>query len=64
MSNGTLRLRGEVLRIDGSEAIQVEDVCQIKDGSLLSEELAERIIAQAGANFFCLGIGHSNQLKR
>ncbi|AUQ71745.1 hydroxymethylbilane synthase [Phaeobacter inhibens] len=48
----TLRLRGEVLRPDGSEAISDEQTCPVEDGAELGREMAAKLLAQAGAGFF------------
>ncbi|WP_417700486.1 hydroxymethylbilane synthase [Pseudophaeobacter sp.] len=48
----TLRLRGEVLRPDGSESISDDQTCTIADGPDLGREMAEKLLASAGAGFF------------
>jgi hydroxymethylbilane synthase len=48
----TLRLRGEVLRPDGSESISDDQTCTIADGPYLGREMAEKLLASAGAGFF------------
>ncbi len=50
--NGTLRLRGEVLRPDGSEAIAEAQSCPIEDGAELGRAMADKLLAQAGPGFF------------
>ncbi|MEX0338782.1 MAG: hydroxymethylbilane synthase [Arenibacterium sp.] len=50
--NGGLRLRGEVLRPDGSEAIAENETCTIEDGAALGQDMAKRLLAQAGPGFF------------
>jgi hydroxymethylbilane synthase len=50
--NGGLRLRGEVLRPDGSEAIGDSETCTIEDGAALGKDMAHRLLAQAGPGFF------------
>ncbi len=47
-----LRLRGEVLRPDGSEVISDERVCPIDDGAALGEAMARDMLAKAGPDFF------------
>ncbi|PCJ06907.1 MAG: hydroxymethylbilane synthase [Rhodobacteraceae bacterium] len=47
-----LRLRGEVLRPDGSEAIADDQTCAIEDGADLGREMAAKLLAQAGKGFF------------
>ena len=54
LSKGTLRLRGEVLRPDGSASIKEEGVAAISDGHLLGVDLAERILKQADSSFWKL----------
>jgi hydroxymethylbilane synthase len=48
----TLRLRGEVLRPDGSEALQDAQTCVIEDGPELGREMATKLLEQAGDGFF------------
>lgn len=51
--NGTqLRLRGEVLRPDGSEALSGEREGAISDGAAMGQDLAEDLLKQAGPSFF------------
>lgn len=50
--NGQLRLRGEVLRPDGSERIHDEQTCAIVDGAELGRTMAEKLLAEAGPGFF------------
>ncbi|MFK7762016.1 MAG: hydroxymethylbilane synthase [Roseobacter sp.] len=51
--NGTqLRLRGEVLRPDGSEALSGEREGTISDGAAMGQDLAEDLLKQAGPSFF------------
>jgi len=47
-----LRLRGEVLRPDGSEVIADERVCAIGDGAALGADMARAMLAKAGPDFF------------
>ena len=47
-----LRLRGEVLRPDGSEAITDDVTCVIADGAEAGKAMAEKMLAQAGPAFF------------
>ncbi len=47
-----LRLRGEVLRPDGSEVISDERVCAIADGAETGAAMAKDMLAQAGPDFF------------
>lgn len=52
LDGGTLRLRGEVLRPDGSEAIADTRSAPIADGAALGTELARDLLARAGEGFF------------
>ena len=47
-----LRLRGEVLRPDGSESLKDERIASISDGADLGREMAADLLAAAGPNFF------------
>jgi len=47
-----LRLRGEVLRPDGSEVISDERVCAIEDGAKTGTAMAKDMLAKAGPDFF------------
>ncbi len=48
----SLRLRGEILRTDGSEAIADQITGPASDGARIGAELARRLLARAGAGFF------------
>ncbi len=52
LEGGTLRLRGEVLRPDGSEALGDEATCPIEDGAALGTEMAAKLLERAGPGFF------------
>ena len=52
LSGGTLRLRGEVLRPDGSEAISDDQSAPIEDGAALGCEMATGLLAQTTPGFF------------
>ena len=52
LDGGTLRLRGEVLRPDGSEVITDDVTGTIEDGAEMGRSMAARLLAQAGENFF------------
>ncbi len=52
LDGGTLRLRGEVLRPDGSEAIRDELSGPIADGAQMGEALAKTLLDRAGKGFF------------
>jgi hydroxymethylbilane synthase len=47
-----IRLRGEVLRPDGSEAISGERSGPVSDGAALGEDLAKELLNSAGPAFF------------
>ena len=48
----SLRLRGEILRPDGSEALSDDQSAPIEDGATLGAEMAAKLRAQAGEGFF------------
>ncbi|MDP5217537.1 hydroxymethylbilane synthase [Ruegeria sp. 2205SS24-7] len=48
----TLRLRGQVLRPDGSEDVSEERSCAIADGAELGRDMASDMLKQAGPGFF------------
>tara|TARA_R110002049_G_scaffold10536_5_gene51757 strand:+ start:291 stop:1238 length:948 start_codon:yes stop_codon:yes gene_type:complete len=51
--NGTeMRLRGQVLRPDGSDAIGDDVTCAISDGAAAGEAMARKLLAEAGPGFF------------
>lgn len=52
LSGGSLRLRGEILRTDGSEVLQDAGDCPIEDGAALGRALAAGLLSRAGPNFF------------
>lgn len=52
LSGGNLRLRGEILRPDGSESLTDEGTALIEDGAALGREMAARLLARAGDGFF------------
>ena len=52
LDGNTLRLRGQVLRPNGSEAISDDQTCAIKDGATLGQEMANKLLKQAGPGFF------------
>ena len=47
-----MHLRGEVLRPDGSEAIEDAVTCSIADGADAARSMAEKMLKTAGAGFF------------
>ncbi len=52
LQEGRLRLRGEVLRPDGSDVIKDEASAPIEDGEILGTEMARKLLEQAGSGFF------------
>jgi len=52
LNGSTLRLRGEVLRPDGSEAINDDQSCPIEDAEKLGTEMANKILNSTPKNFF------------
>ncbi len=52
LNGDQLRLRGQVLRPDGSEAISDDQTCAISDGADLGRDMALSLTAQAGPGFF------------
>ena len=52
LNGSTLRLRGEVLRPDGSAAIHDGQSCPIEDAEKLGTEMASKIINNTPNNFF------------
>jgi hydroxymethylbilane synthase len=52
LDGGTLNLRGEVLRPDGSEALEEALRCPVEDGSAAGHEMAIKLLEQAGEGFF------------
>ena len=52
LSGGTLTLRGEILRVDGSQVLADGGAAPIEDGALLGRELAQGLLAKAGPDFF------------
>lgn len=48
----SLRLRGQVLRPDGSDAISEDETCPIADGAELGRDMAKRMLDAAGPGFF------------
>ena len=52
LDGGTLRLRGEILRTDGSEALADDQTGAVEDGPELGRAMAEGLLARAGEGFF------------
>ncbi len=52
LEGGTLKLRGEILRTDGSEVIADHGQAPIEDGAALGTELAQTLRSRAPQDFF------------
>lgn len=52
LDGSTLRLRGEVLRPDGSESLSDDQTAPIEDGAELGKIMAGQLLARGGAGFF------------
>ncbi len=52
LGGDNLRLRGEILRIDGSEVISDDQTAPIEDGAALGREMARKMLEKAGPGFF------------
>ncbi|MEO9649735.1 MAG: hydroxymethylbilane synthase [Roseobacter sp.] len=52
LEGGSLRLRGEVLRPDGSDAIGDDMTVPIEDGAEAGQAMAAKLLHSAGAGFF------------
>jgi hydroxymethylbilane synthase len=52
LNGGTLRLRGEVLRPDGSESLADDRTAPVEDGAELGRSMAVDLLARAGPGFF------------
>ena len=52
LDGGTLRMRGEILRPDGSDVLAEDDSAAVEDGAALGADLARRLWARAPAGFF------------
>ena len=48
----TLRLRGEVIRPDGSESVADDQTGAIEDGAEMGRTMARKLLEQGGPNFF------------
>lgn len=51
LDGGNLRLRGEILRPDGSEVLNDDATAPIEDGVALGREMAAKLLAKAGPGF-------------
>lgn len=52
LDGGTLRLRGEILRTDGSQVLADAGDAPIEDGAVLGRDMARGLLKQAGPGFF------------
>ncbi|MEB8387466.1 hydroxymethylbilane synthase [Rhodobacteraceae bacterium KMM 6894] len=52
LNAGTLRLRGEVLRPDGSESLKDDRTAPVEDGAELGRAMAADLLTRAGPGFF------------
>lgn len=52
LSGDRLRLRGEILRTDGSEVHGDDRECAVADGAELGEKMGKDLLAKAGSGFF------------
>ena len=52
LQGDTLRLRGEILRIDGSQSLSDEVSGPISEGPALGQALAKTLLDRAGGRFF------------
>jgi hydroxymethylbilane synthase len=52
LDGGTIRLRGEILRTDGSDALADDRSGAVEDGPDMGREMAAGLLARAGAGFF------------
>ncbi len=52
LQSGTVRLRGEILRPDGSECLAGDETAPLEDAAALGEALARDLLAKAGPGFF------------
>mgnify|MGYP003681899159 CR=1 FL=1 len=48
----TLRLRGEILRTDGSQALSDDQTCAVEDGAALGRAMGKELLSRAGDGFF------------
>jgi len=52
LDGGTLRLRGEILRTDGSQVLSDDASAPVEDGAALGRAMAVRLLERAGPGFF------------
>ncbi len=51
LDGGNVRLRGEILKTDGSEALADDATAPVEDGVALGQEMAAKLLERAGPNF-------------
>ncbi|MEW9921735.1 hydroxymethylbilane synthase [Marimonas sp. MJW-29] len=52
LEGSEMHLRGEILRPDGSEALEDAVRCPVEDGAQAGREMAQRLLERAGEGFF------------
>jgi porphobilinogen deaminase len=52
VNGGTIRLRGEILRTDGSESLTDDMTGAVEDAAAMGVEMATKLLERAGAGFF------------
>ena len=52
LEGGTIRLRGEVLRPDGSESLSEDRTALVEDAAELGQDMARSLLSKAGPEFF------------
>jgi len=52
LEGGDLRLRGQILRTDGTEAFAADLIGAVEDGADMGRVMARRLLAKAGEGFF------------
>lgn len=52
LDGGNLRLRGEILRVDGSEVLTDDGAVPVADGPAMAIDMAKALLSRAGPNFF------------
>jgi hydroxymethylbilane synthase len=52
LDGGNLRLRGEILRVDGSEVLTDDASAPVADGPAMAVDMAKALLGRAGPAFF------------
>ena len=52
LEGGSIRLRGEILRTDGTEVFADDMTGAVEDGAEMGRAMAAKLLAQAGPDFF------------